>query len=279
MGLGRVGKTSVAGMTTTTENFEDLVKMLWKSLTPSIDTIDREILLLYYRKGALTPYMAARLLGMNTATVYRRVRRLAGKLLLLPADENSDETMRVKISAKGCIALYVNNSIDSQTLKDCASKAWGIDIVSTSEILGFLYVLGLEAQRRQLNLTTMTMCSIDEAAIHVIRVLKKAIVTYVSRSVSFKKALDMLAKEMNMPSQELRDGIRLALRGLADKLPLTVNTRQHRLAVFVQDRTPFVFVVECTRNCKENLESLGFECPRVMYEFKRCMRQVTGQWD
>jgi len=246
------------------EGFEERVRGLWRRLVPAVDEDEKRMLLLYLRAGAATPYRAARSAGMNTATVYRKARRLTEKRLLLPVGV----ARGLALSAKGCIVLYAHGLISSEALARCFSDAWGFR-VTARELLGFLYLLGTEAERRELDLKGMTICKFDEASIHVLRLLKDAILAHIRDGAAISEALDSMAQRYGVPPSYLREGIRLALRCVSRTLPLTIHTEHHRIVLFVHGRLLLPFVVECRRQCVHFERSLGFDCPRAYRELQR----------
>jgi hypothetical protein len=238
------------------EGFEQNVRRLWASLSPGIDRIYEEIIEKYLELGPSTPYRIAKNMGLSTATVYRRSRSLLEKRILIPYS-GGDSLM---VSVKGCIVLYSRQHLGLEGLTECSSKIWGISLDAYS-LLGFLYLLGLEAEQRKLTIQTLTMCKIDEASIHVLRYLREALVTHLASAKSFAEALDEVAARYCIPPRIFRGALRLALRGIATTLPVTLTSRDHKVVVFLHDRALYYFVVECSRPCEEYERSLGLECP------------------
>ncbi len=237
---------------------ENKVREAWAPLTPQLDETEKEILLEYLTLRISTPYRVASNLGMPVSKTYRKVRRLAEKRLLIPLRYPSKETLH--ISVKGCLALYALGMISFDDLYACFKDLWDVDMTK-DELLGFLYLLSVEVRRRELNLKTITMCKIDEASVHVLRFLKKAILIYINEGISFSEALDAVAKEVNFDRMLTREGMRLSLKGISKTLPIILHTEDHKIAFLFHDRFVFPFVIECKAMCPHFKESLGFECP------------------
>ncbi|AEM39065.1 hypothetical protein Pyrfu_1203 [Pyrolobus fumarii 1A] len=257
----------------TLDTLEEMVKSIWRQLTPDVDDAEKRILLYYLRAGAATPYKIARMAQLNVATVYRKAKKLLEKRVVVPVD-GSRETLA--LSAKGCITLYVNNIIDVNMFAECMGRIWGLR-ATPEELLGFLYILGVEAQRRRLTLKNMTICKIDEASIHVLRLLKEAILAYLRDGASFTEVLDELAHRLGVPPGYLRSGIRLALRGITRTLPLSIHTEHHKVTLFMHDKLLFPFAIECKIQCQHFWDNLGFECPILMEELRGRLATITAQ--
>ncbi|ALL01303.1 hypothetical protein Pyrde_1255 [Pyrodictium delaneyi] len=249
----------------TLDAFEERVQRLWQRLIPEMDDNEKRILLWYLRTGTATPYRIARLAHINTATVYRKAKKLVEKRVLLPIESNKGS---LALSAKGCIALYTSRLITAGTLARCISDAWGFQ-VTAKELLGFLYLLGLEAEKRRLDLTSITICKFDEASIHVLRLLKDAILAHIRDGTGITEALDEIASGYGIPPDYLREGIQLALKSISKTLPLTIHTEHHKIILFVHGRLILPFVVECRKRCKHYRKSLGFDCPKAYRELQR----------
>ncbi|WP_338252718.1 hypothetical protein [Pyrodictium abyssi] len=247
------------------------VRRLWADLVPVIDEAEKRILYAYLKVQEASPYKISNMLGMNTATVYRKSRRLLRERLLISDGPRG----RPRISNKGCLALYINSIIGEEALVGCFAKTWGVR-VELDELLGFLMLLAIEAKRRKLNLKTMTMCRVDEASIHVLRFLKEAIMTYIRDGVSMASALSDTASRHGVPPRLFIAGIRLALRGISRTLPLTVHTDSCSIVILMHNRLLLPFVVECKRDCEYYRTSLGLDCPRAYRRLQRHCKLVTA---
>ncbi len=237
---------------------EARLKDAWRGLMPQLDENEREILMKYMELKASTPYKVAMKLNAPTSKVYRKVKRLVDKRLLLPLRFPSKETLH--ISVKGCLALYVLGLISFDEMFYCFYKLWDTEMTK-EELLGFLYLLSIEARGRELNLKGITMCKIDEASVHVLRFLKRAILVYINEGISFSEALDKIAREIEFDRMLTRDGIRLGLKGIVKTLPIVTHIKDHTVVVLFHDQFIFPFVIECKTACPHFRESLGFECP------------------
>jgi hypothetical protein len=265
-------------MQTATYVFEERVRNLWRDIVPGLDDLERRILLISIsiRYNGISPYKLARMTDANIATVYRKVKRLIEKRLLLPINPPEN---KVSISVKGCITLYTQGIIGVDTLIGCIRRLWDLEysMVTCEAVLGLLYILGIEAKRRRLNITNMTMCMMDEASIHAIRIIKEALTLHINEGVSFSRALDIIAERLEMPPRYLREGIRLAVRGASKAMPLIVNLENDTVAVFIHDRFIIPFVLECKRPCKHYWNDFGFDCPRVREELRRKLFQLISE--
>lgn len=239
---------------------EAKLKEAWRELIPQLDETEKEILTKYMELRVSTPYRVASELNLPTSKVYRKVKKLVEKRLLLPLRFPSKETLH--ISVKGCLALYVMGLISFDEMFDCFYKLWDVKM-SKDELLGFLYLLSIEIRKRELNLKTTTMCRVDEASIHVLRFLKRAIMVYLEEGKSFPEALNQVAKEVDFDRILTREGIRLGLKGIAKTLPIVVNLKGHKVVILFHDQYLFPFVIECDTPCVHFKESLGFECPLI----------------
>ena len=246
---------NAVGEATGPEAVEETVRRMWAQLSPGIDKVDEEILGVFLSLGASTPYRVAKHLCLSTASVYRRARKLLEKRVLIPV--NDDKLMA---SIKGCIVLYTRGRMDLQSLVECARRIWGVR-VEPLELLGFLHLLGLEAQKRRLQIQTLTMCRVDEASVHALRYLREALLHHLGTGTSFAESLDAVAARHGVDPAAFREGLRLALRGISTTLPIAVTGHGHRVVILTHDRFMFHFVVECSRPCEEYRRSLGVECP------------------
>jgi len=252
------------------EEFERKVRSLWHKLSPDVDGVEEELLLKYLELGAATPYRVARILNLSAATAYRRSRSLLEKRLLVPGNEG-----KLVASVKGCIVLYSRGRVGLESLVSCAQRIWGLPF-DAEALLGFIYLLGLEAEKRRLTVKTLTMCRVDEASIHVLRYLKEAIVHHVASGSSFAEALDEVAMRYCVPPNAFREAIRLALRGAATTLPLSVTGAGHRIVALLHDRAIYHFVIECENPCEEYRRSLGLECPRAAEAVRARLARLLG---
>lgn len=247
------------------------VKRLWAELSPCIGAVDEELVAAYLRLGPSTPYRVSRHVGASTASVYRRSRSLLEKRLLVPGPDG--ETLMA--SVKGCLALYAHGRLGLPGLVECFTRIWGVR-AEPEALLGFLYLLGLEARRRRLHLQTMTMCRPDEASIHVARYLDEVLAYHAASGAGFAEALDAVASRHGLDPDAFREALRLALRGVSTTLPLVVTGKGHKVALLVRDHTVYFFVLECSRPCEEYRRSLGFECPRAARLVRERLRRLLG---
>jgi hypothetical protein len=260
------------GSLTDLRDMEVKVKRIWASLAPALDETEKRILINYLvREEAATPYSIARETEFSIATVYRKVKKLTEKHVIMPIDDRG----KLALTIKGCITLFVNNLIDLASFVKCAERAWDMKL-SARELLGFLYLLGIEATRRSLSLRDFTMCRMDEASVHVIRLLKNTILKYIFEGSDFANVLKELASELEIPLDFLREGLRLALRGIARTLPIILHTEHHKAALFVHGKLLLPFAVECRRNCHHFRTNLGFDCPTLAEEVRRYLAVITG---
>ncbi len=259
---------------TSHDDVEAKVKKIWRRLTPDLDDTEKKILLSYLeRSDAATPYLIAREKGFNVTTVYRKIRRLIDKRLVLPTDDDG-EPARLNITVKGCIALYVNNLIDVEELKQCFEKTWNTRL-SLKGLLGLLYLLGLEAQKRSLTLRTFTICKMDEASLHVIRFLRNIVARYLHEGLRFEEALREAAQELELPTDYLTEGFRLALIGVSKTIPIIINTEYHKVALFAHGKFLLPVAIECRRGCRHFGLNLGLECPALAKELREYLEHVV----
>ncbi len=254
-----------SGSNLTLHETEKLVHETWDKLIPRLEAVDVDILAAYLRvKSPVSPYRIARMLGMNITSVYRRSRRLLEHRLLIPGFAPTERD-RLMISVKGCLYLYLRGRIDTEALAECFSTLWGIEVTPRS-LLPFLYLLGVEASRRKLDIKTLTMCRPEEAAVHVLRYLMRALELYEKLGVGFREALDSVAYSVYLDGTAFRDALRLALRAAAGRIFPVIKERGHEIVVLVSGRSVYPLVLHCNTPCREYWESLGIECSYVYSE-------------
>ncbi len=240
--------------------FLERVKSLWRSLTPQLEDDDLRLLEAYRRAWCITPYRAARMTGFHVPKAYRRAKRLVQWRLLIPGGDE-----KLTMSIKGCIALYVHERLEWSELQECACRVWELEC--PDGLAGFLYLLGLEAERRGLNITTMTMCMLDEASTHVLRYFRRMLAENLSEPKSVYELLEEYARELDMPVEELRGALRMALYGIARLLPLTINTDNHKVLLLASDTGLIPVVLECRRKCGAS-DAFGIGCPIAAAEVR-----------
>ena len=233
----------------------------WRPLIPKLDSYMLNILKYLVERGEATLYRISRDLDISFSLGYKKGSILKNMKFIVPYNRSM-----YRPSIKSYISLYINNEIPYYTLLKGVKEIYKLNDMDEYSIMSFLYLLSLVLNERGLDLAKATICNIDEASLHVIRLYLRCVFESLISGEYIDYIFKDHAKKIGISSDMLLGGFRIAIKGILNLIPPTIVTKNHRTIFVLREGKPHILMTECKDECRYYRENLGLTCPYLLKE-------------